>query len=135
LNSEQFVCNIPVIVINLKRRADRKHAMETQLKQIGFSDVTFFEAVDGSQLILNEPLVRLFQGNDFGSRKGVIGCALSHFYLWQKIAKGDYRESDVYLVLEDDVTFNHYVAKILQEQRAALAKEEMVLLGYHTWSN
>jgi hypothetical protein len=36
-------------------------------------------------------------------------------------------------VLEDDVTFGQYAAKVVHEIRNECAKEDMVLLGYHAW--
>ena len=45
----------------------------------------FVKAVDGLQLQATKELKQIFEGNDFGSRKGVIGCALSHLKLWKQL--------------------------------------------------
>ena len=44
----------------------------------------------------------MFHGNNFGSRRGVIGCALSHYDLWKQLVTD--KKHDCYLVLEDDIT-------------------------------
>lgn len=87
----------PIWCINLKRRLDRKNSMlETGIP------LNFFEAVDGSQLTMNEELSTIFQGNDFGFRRGVIGAALSHCTLWQELLTS---QDSARLIIEDDVEF------------------------------
>ena len=45
----------------------------------------------------------LFERNDFNYKKGVIGCALSHICLWNKLINDT--ENDFYIILEDDISF------------------------------
>ena len=59
-------------------------------------------AVDGLTLDPNPSLRKLFKDNDFGNRRGIIGCALSHYNLWQELLVDPVH--DYYVVLEDDVT-------------------------------
>ena len=72
-------------VVNLAHRSDR-------LKQF-YDNHPFLkekcervEAVHGTKMTLNSDLVWLFRNNDFGWKKGVIGCALSHYNIWKKVA-------------------------------------------------
>ena len=44
-------------------------------------DYKFFKAVDGSKLTVTDEITKIFAGNDFGNRRGVVGCALSHYRL------------------------------------------------------
>ena len=64
-----------IFVINLKHRTDRKEHVLNEFKKVGL-DITehiqFFDAIYGKELNLNLEIVNLFNGNDFGNRKGVI---------------------------------------------------------------
>jgi len=122
---------LPVYVINLARRPDRKEAMARQLALCGFTNVTFLEATDGAKLQVTDEVRELFAGNDFGSRRGVVGCALSHYYFWERFALG---REDLCLVLEDDVTLPTNLAALLRANEGELARRDMVLLGYHRWA-
>ena len=67
---------------------------------INYNEYEFIKAVDGQFLTPTQELFDLFKGNDFGSRKGVIGCALSHYNLWKQLL--DDKKNDYYLIMEDD---------------------------------
>ena len=45
---------------------------------------------------------KLFDGNDFGNRAGVIGCALTHLKLWNELVADE--TNNYYLIFEDDIT-------------------------------
>jgi GR25 family glycosyltransferase involved in LPS biosynthesis/glycosyltransferase involved in cell wall biosynthesis len=91
---------IKTVVINLKRRRDRRVNMEARLQAQTITDYEFMDAVDGNRLILTEDIRALFKGNDFNYRKGVIGCAMSHLALWKRLM--DDSGSEVYAIMEDD---------------------------------
>ena len=97
-----------IFVINLKHRTDRKEHVLNEFKKVGL-DITehiqFFDAIYGKELNLNLEIVNLFNGNDFGNRKGVIGCALSHYELWLNLLKE--KETDYYVIFEDDIQLNN----------------------------
>ena len=88
------------VIINLKRRHDRKVKMEAQLQSQKITDYDFIDAVDGSQLVLTEPLRASFHGNDFNYNKGVIGCAMSHMAVWKQLMHDS--TCELYVVIEDD---------------------------------
>jgi len=92
-----------IFVINLDRRRDRWDAFVERLPFTSGDGLERFPAVDGRDLEPSGGLVRLFRGNDFQYRRGVLGCALSHYRLWQRVADDD-TLGDV-LILEDDVLF------------------------------
>jgi len=111
-------------IINLKRREDRKKCMIKQLENenISNNNYEFIEAVDGIELTLTAELFSLFEKNDFNYKKGVIGCALSHIYLWNELINDE--KSDFYVILEDDIKFCNnfkqhldYVCKLFVEQK------------------
>ena len=93
-------------ILNLKHRDDRKGAIINKLEMAGFSDKEYeiIEAVYGNDLALSPTtieLYKMFEGNDFGSRCGFIGCALSHYGLWLELIKDTV--NDYYIIMEDDV--------------------------------
>ena len=107
-----FVVNDPVAmgidttwVINLDRRKDR---MEKFLRNNEFLREKHmrFPAIDGTKLKLTPKIARLFaSSHNISWRKGVMGCAMSHMTIWQKLLD-DKKEINTYLILEDDAIVN-----------------------------
>jgi GR25 family glycosyltransferase involved in LPS biosynthesis len=112
-------------VVNLERRPDRLKTISDALSKINIP-FEVFTAVDGQQLKPTLELYKLFARNDFGNRKGVIGCALSHLKLWNKLLED--KSTDVYLIMEDDVTFKPDISIYLKDL-AALGLD-VIILGY-----
>ncbi|MCP4663654.1 MAG: glycosyltransferase family 25 protein, partial [bacterium] len=70
----------------------------------------------------------LFRSNDFQYRRGVIGCALSHYRIWQRVAGDDGVRNA--LVFEDDVLFVRDFPRLYQELLAALPEDyDLVYVG------
>ncbi len=58
---------------------------------------------------MTDELQHLFRNNDFGFRRGVVGAALSHYYLWEQLV---HSQENAYLIVEDDVEFcDNFMAK------------------------
>mmetsp|Transcript_4096 Transcript_4096/g.6038 ORF Transcript_4096/g.6038 Transcript_4096/m.6038 type:complete len:687 (+) Transcript_4096:962-3022(+) len=102
-------------VVNLDRDADKwdSFLLENNGIQKILPRLKRFRAVDGRDGL--EPTVahrHLFRVNlstfnnpyeDHGFRKGVLGCALSHWVLWGQLSnRHDLNDLDAYIVLEDD---------------------------------
>lgn len=115
-----------VLIVNLERRSDRRQYMLDTLRQVNIP-FEFFTAVDGQQLKPTLELYNLFSSNDFGNRKGVIGCALTHLKLWKQLLVDN--STDVYLIMEDDVTFKPDISTYLKD--LAGLKLDVIMLGYH----
>ena len=62
-----------------------------------------------------------------------MGCALSHYNLWQQLL--DDKDNEFYLILEDDVElckgFNKKIADLVEE----MAKKDVIYLGYFRYSS
>lgn len=96
-------------VISLERSSERRAAFIESNPGLDFS---FFDAIDGSQVIgqvASEP--DLFEP-DLPYTAGAYGCALSHLSLWQEAAEGE----KIVTVLEDDAV----VRADFAEQSAAM---------------
>lgn len=89
-------------VINLERRKDRLDKFRKAHENIK-DKVYVSRAVDGRSLTLTPEMVQCFRDNDFKWKKSVMGCALSHLALWEKLANDTLAKR--YLIMEDDVKF------------------------------
>jgi GR25 family glycosyltransferase involved in LPS biosynthesis/tetratricopeptide (TPR) repeat protein len=117
-------------VVNLLRRTDRKEAVEVAFEKQGITDYEFFEAVDGKTLEVSEEIANLFIGNDFGNRRGVIGCALSHLTLWKQLVKDN---APFYTIYEDDISLSDDFKDKLEYAKKNV-RGDMVFLGYHSYT-
>jgi len=109
-----------IIIINLKRRADRKQAILKQLDSNCTIPISFFNAIDGlkiddeylkkqgistfkkwktekSHSFLNKEQQERYYNRDINT--GEIACTLSHHYVWKKIVEENIKHT---LILEDD---------------------------------
>ena len=132
LNQESQFGNHPHFkIINLERRPDRKQHIQLQLQQYSISP-SFVNAVDGLQLEPTSSLKQLFKDNDFGNKRGVIGCALSHYQLWKELVKDPVQ--DYYIIMEDDITIcENFKTKL--DRVLSANKSDLLFLGYHMFSN
>ena len=135
LNQESQFGNHPYLkVINLDRRRDRKKHIQEQFLPYSIQP-TWVSAVDGLALQPSAELKHLFRGNDFGSKRGVVGCALSHYGLWQQLVADPVH--DYYIIMEDDITlcdqFKQKVDRVLQTP--ITAPIDILFLGYHMFSS
>jgi len=134
------VCDLPdntnispyIKIVNLQRRPDRKINTETLLSEqnIDSCEYEFVNAVDGLELEVTDEMIDMFDGNDFGNRKGVIGCALSHVNLWKQLLND--KHHDFYLILEDDLTvLTDNFKERISLLRDNMKSQELLFLGYH----
>ena len=90
-------------LINLTRRRDRLERFKVAHANIK-DRVYVMPAIDGRALALDANVAHLFRNNDFHWKKAIMGCALSHRTLWEKLADDPLATS--YLIMEDDVKMN-----------------------------
>jgi GR25 family glycosyltransferase involved in LPS biosynthesis len=90
-----------IFVINLDKRKDRWNNLCKEEPFIS-SISERISAVNGTNIELSPYIKSLFKNNTFGSKKSIMGCALSHIKIWTQIisSPGNY-----FLILEDDVRF------------------------------
>ncbi len=127
-----------VVVINLERRGDRwesfERAAETAAGPGFVGRIRRSTAVDGRQLELTDEIERRFAGNNFGLRRGIVACALSHLSVWESIANGD---DQACLILEDDARLSDDFERRLRGVSSDLHQRhpdfDLALLGYSSW--
>ena len=131
LNSEDFTePPLPIKVISLKRRCDRREYMRGLLQQIEYD---FKDAVDGRTIQSNDPRLISFIGNDFNNNPGAIGCAISHIELWQELMEDT--ANNYYVIMEDDIKLKPNWYTELYKNTNELENTDMVMLGYSMFDN
>lgn len=124
---------IKIFVVNLKSSTERRKAMEQQLQkyQLPFE---IFDAVKGTALAEKE-ILQYFDKEYYDSRPfyytaGMIGCTLSHYFLYQKIVK---EKVDIALILEDDMALGKELPQVLDKLATSLRCDEVILLFYQSY--
>ena len=131
-NESQFTAMSSIKIINLKRRPDRKENVTKEFANAGMTNIQFIEAVDGSELKPNIQLKKLFEGNDFGSRVGVVGCAITHYQLWKSLLSDN--TNKYYAIFEDDITLVPYFKQKYDILQTEFHKFDCLFLGYHMFT-
>ena len=118
---------IPIFVINLQRDTERRRHMAELLDGLGL-EPEFVTAVDGGALSNRERAacdrarsLRVY-GREMTNNE--VGCYLSHFRLYERIARDGIPIS---LILEDDVRISPDLPRILEELLACPFKEWLVV--------
>jgi glycosyl transferase, family 25 len=78
----EFLKTLPTIYINLLSRVDRKEHVESELKKLGITNPTRFNAIK--------------------MENGALGCSMSHLKCVELAKKNNY---DYIFICEDDITF------------------------------
>ncbi len=88
-----------------------------------------FEGVDGAAVTLEEFVQKeIIAANAVLYTRGVMGCAASHFSLWQKAVT---TQSNL-LIFEDDAYCRHDIANQIEKLLSTLQDWDIILLGYNT---
>ena len=137
VHGARFRDTLDTRVVNLDRRPDRLESFLAAAEQTAgpvAGRIRRHPAVDGATLTMTDELANLFRGNDFGFRRSIIGCALSHLAIWREVAAGP---GCPCLVLEDDARFVPGFPGLLVEVCGQLRDREpgfdVAFLGYHSW--
>ena len=128
--------NFKSFVINMETRPDRMETFQKEIERCreqdgNFMDITRVLAVDGYKLKPTRQLEQIFNPNDYNYRRGMIGCALSHIGLWTMAVYS----SDLYIILEDDITFvDYFIPKINATLQKLQGTEwDILFLGHHLY--
>jgi len=118
-------------VINLPRAADRRDAMERQLKGLGLA-FEFHQGMDWRELADEDWAEVDLAGRSREGRRaltpGMVGCHLSHRRLLREIADGDAARA---LVLEDDILLDSSAPTALAAIEASLPARRYDLIFLH----
>jgi GR25 family glycosyltransferase involved in LPS biosynthesis len=91
----------PAVMLGLKRHMNRYEYSKQKLAEVGFTDVKFFEGVDGFKEDLGKVCTELnvkIQADIFKNQRGPTGFTLSCIKIWKKIVD----ERLPYLIIFED---------------------------------
>lgn len=125
---------IPIHVINLPHRTDRKAKIIEELARVKLTNYTFTEAIHGSTLDV-EAMEKAGEIS-FKCRKlkrGEYGCYLSHLDVYKKIITSN---EEMHLILEDDVFFvpSFKVKANTLLSKVAKIEWDILYLGVNNWN-
>jgi GR25 family glycosyltransferase involved in LPS biosynthesis len=129
-NTPQFVKSnffekTDCLVVNLDHREDR---MKTVLENFKCK-IKRFPAVNGFKLKRNIHLSRIFDGNDYNMRKGMVGCAMSHIKIMIDFLKS---EKEYIVVLEDDaIPVPDFEKKLIHAYNQLPKDNDIFYIGHH----
>lgn len=123
--------NPKIFVVSLLRSEDRRAYVERQMARCGL-EFEFFDAVDGGRLSedeLNKVYDEAAALADYGKvlRLGEVGCALSHYRLYEKIIN---ENMDRMIILEDDAAIDDDFLGVLAN-RHKYPKDAELIYYYH----
>jgi len=120
-----------IFVISMESAAQRRSYMRAQLERLGV-EYTFSTAVDGSTLDvalsnawIDDARTIAVYGKPL--TLGEKGCALSHIFLWEKVAQS----GENALILEDDAALpDSSLIELLAPLLPELKQDRLILLGH-----
>jgi GR25 family glycosyltransferase involved in LPS biosynthesis/predicted O-methyltransferase YrrM len=119
---------VKTYLINLNHRQDRLE----EFNKNSTIRYTKFSAINGKNLKPNEQLQRIFEGNDYNMRNGIVGCAMSHIKLFIELLESD---EEIFCILEDDITFGpkfeEQIKHILENTKTE--EWDLIYLGHHLY--
>lgn len=131
-NSEQKIQNLKIFIINLPDRSQKKQYMIDQMNKHKL-DYNIFNAVNGKNLNMNSLTDTNIIDNSKSIkymnrllRRGEIGCALSHIFIWNNLLQDN--DSEYYLIFEDDaILVNNFKNKLIKILKDISSKEWDIL--------
>ena len=123
--------DIPIYIVNLKRRDDRQIKLTKELAEHNIDNYQFTEAVDGKDLNLPEMAEKnLISFERTNLKSGEVGCYLSHYNILKSILNSS---NELNLILEDDVWFvPNFRNRLNRALRLAKNAEwDMFFIGIH----
>lgn len=120
---------LPIFIVNLERRPDRKETMINKLNNIGIKNYEFINAVDGKKL--PDDLSDVYDEKKAveihrAMRRTEVACSLSHLNIAKIIVE---KNIDYAIVLEDDVNFMQGFKELVKSFELESNKFDFLLLG------
>lgn len=120
---------LPIFVINLERRPDRKQLIESRLANLGIKNYEIIKAVDGRDL--PDDTSEFYNRKDSIEltrelKRTEIACALSHIAIARKIIDDNL---DYAIVLEDDAELTLEFKQFIKDFNIESNKFDFLILG------
>jgi GR25 family glycosyltransferase involved in LPS biosynthesis len=135
MSSDINIFSIPLYYISFKKNEQ----LEKELRDVGFTNINHFEAVNGKKLNLDKIIknniisVRTYNDLLLGrnehsgiSSLGAIGCSLSHYYLWRKCVN----ENLSYItIVEDDIKLKNLSERDIENIKNVIKKDKGLFIS------
>jgi glycosyl transferase family 25 len=116
-------------IINMDKSKDRLEKINKNLTELGIK-FNRFRAIDGSKINKKELNNKVtFLCKNFLCNTGIIGCAESHKQLWKQLLSE--KNTEHYLVLEDDVVLTNDSVKIINKLEPKLSLYDIDFLNLY----
>ena len=127
--NKEILSRVHGLIVNMDNRQDRLKSVLEQTAGFEYLQLERFSAVNGFKLKPNPHLSRLFDGNDYNMRSGMVGCAMSHIKIMIDFLSS---EKSFCLVLEDDINLTENFEEKLSVALSKLPEDfGLLYLGYH----
>jgi len=139
-----IVDDIPIFIINLKERIDKKIEIIHQMKKLNIDNYEFFEAWDKTRDIVTSKFKEYNDGYDRGTIKrtifesnwkskviksvGAIGLIMSTIELFKEIEK---KGLDSVIILEDDVQLHKSWKYMMKSLKTVVNTNDLIYIGYN----
>ena len=128
LRSSELTTKLKTFVVNLDRRPDRWEKVKNLLSP-HIPNAIRFSAFDGKNTPVKGEERKWVEKNEYNSKAGVVGCALSHIRLWKALSEDC--DNTHYCVLEDDIELsNKFGRKFKTIEKSLDGSKDIVWLGY-----
>lgn len=120
---------LPVFIVNLERRPDRKQLIESRLANLGIKNYEIIKAIDGKELpddtseIYNKEKSVLIHRQ---LKKTEIACALSHIEIAKKVIE---QNLEYAIILEDDAELTLEFKQFIKDFNLEPNKFDFLILG------
>jgi len=116
-------------VLNLDKRLDRWEKFKSKAVELASFNYERFSAIEGAKLKSTPQLQRIFDGNDYNMRVGIVGCAMSHIKMYIELINSEY---DAFCIFEDDIDFvPEFDKKLLHiYNQVKIMKWDILYLGH-----
>lgn len=132
--TEEFDNPLPIFIISLERRTDRKYKLSNALNNLKINNYHFINAVDGSTLQNDISSEYYDKEKAELTKRGLvpneIACSLSQLKILQKMVDENIEYA---IIMEDDCIPNINLYKFLKSFKLDQTHFELLLLGY--WSS
>jgi glycosyl transferase family 25 len=120
---------LPIFIVNLERRPDRKQLIESRLANLGIKNYEIIKAVDGEQL--PEDLSELYNKDislelQRELKRSEIACSLSHVEIARKIVNDNLEYA---IILEDDAELTLELKQFIKDFDLESDKFDFLILG------
>lgn len=145
-NKNYHLEHMPIYVINLPQRIDKKIAMEYQLQKSNINNAIFYDAIGKEDVVVQEKykeynekfaskdirtsLYRSIVEKKIISSIGAIGLIVTTIELFKELEN---KNANDVIIMEDDIHFHHAWKYMIKPLKSCLDDVDLLYLGYNNY--